>query len=206
MIAWNLFRTITVSLLASAFLTGCSIRLVPLNQPVNEAQADYERKEAVYEGYYPGGIGSLPPDFSYNAWHMSQYYRYANEEVYGNYTSEFGYVPPYRMNIDPNPNNGYSVGEKPVQRAPTRGSVQPTDSHRQNRHRTGQHRGNASFQRTVDRSRHAQANRPSSGNRENNGDTRRKLKQRHNRSDKNTRMDEDRETERQKIRQRARQR
>ncbi|MCZ6679237.1 MAG: hypothetical protein O7E52_18565 [Candidatus Poribacteria bacterium] len=196
-------HAIVLGLLISTFSTGCSIRFAPLGQPQYEAdQADYEREEAVYDEYYPGG--SPPPDFFYNTWQMSQYYRYANERYDGGHASGVGYLPSDRMNIDPNPNDSYRTDEAPVRRALSRRSLQPAEPQPQHNHRAEQRRNSALSQRTANRSRSAHANLSSAEQRNDGSDTRQRLKERRNQSDTGTKADEERQAQRRKVRRRAR--
>lgn len=179
----DFIHAIVLGLFAFSGLTGCSARLVPLDQPY---EAVDEREEAVYDGYYFGGYGSPPPHYSYDAWHMSHYYQYAEDLHYGGYA------------IAPNPNDSYTEDEAPIRRAPTQDSVQPTNSNRQNSRRVGQREDN-SFQRSGNRSRQT-----SSGERRENGrETWRRLKQRRHLPDRDTEVDEERKARREQIRRRS---
>jgi hypothetical protein len=173
---------IVLGVFAFSVLTGCSVRFVPLDEPHEVVN---EREGAVYAGYYPGGYGSPPPHYSYDAWHMSHYYGYADNRHYGGYA------------LDPNPNDSYTEGEVPLRRAPAQGSVQPTDSNRQSNRRTGQREEN-SFQQLGNRGRQA-----ASGERRSHGrETQQRLRQRRHQPDRETKVDEDSKARREKIRRR----
>ncbi len=72
---------------------------------------------------------SLPPGGFQRAWQLSQYRQY-----YGD-VPEWGYPPPFRPNIDPNPHDSYRADEKPLQRAPAQTSIQGTTPNRSVRER-----------------------------------------------------------------------
>ncbi len=118
------------------FLAGCSIRTVPLEKE----QRIYEDEMDIYD--------SLPPGFLYDAWQLSQYRQY-----YGD-VPEWGYPPPFRPNIDPNPHDSYRADEKPLQRAPAQTSIQGTTPNR-----VRERQEDSPTQRTVNRSRHTRSNR-----------------------------------------------
>ena len=172
------FHIVLVVSLAAMFLAGCSIRTVPLE----EEQRIYEDEVNIYD--------SLPPGFLYDAWQQSQYRQY-----YGN-ESELG----YRMNIDPNPNDSYRAGEKPLQRAPAQTSIQATAPNR----RVGERRDRTPTQRTVNRSRYARSNRLASESKDDRTRVREQLRQRHRQRTTNTEDDEDRKAQRRVTRRRAR--
>ena len=177
-----LVYTVLVVSLAAMFLVGCSIRTVPL-----------EKEEIVYEAEYYRGYDRLPPSVLYETWQLSQYY-----QDYG-YASEFGYLSPYRMNVDPNPNDSYRADERPVQRAPAQASVQGTTPNR----RVGERQDQTDFQQRVNRSRHTRSNRLAADS-DDRSRLRKQLRQRHRRRPTNTVEDDDHETQRRTTRRRAR--
>jgi len=200
----HLIHFVWIGLLVSVFLTGCSIRAIPFEPPSAEEQAAYERDSAYYGSYYNGGYDSVPPEFSYNAWQMAQYYRYANEPSYAGYAYELGYLPPERMNIDPNPNDGYRADEVPIRQAPFQRSVQAAEAYRQsNRLGEGQ-QSSVSVQRAERRTRHEPSDSSTGPNQEKERDVQQQLKQRRGQSDDSSMTDEEREAQRRKVRQRAR--
>ena len=176
------FYTVLMISLATMFLAGCSVRTVPLE----EEQRIYEDEVDIYD--------SLPPDFLYDAWQLSQYRQY-----YG-YGSELGYPPPYWLNIDPNPHDSYRADEKPVQRAPAQTSIQGTTSNR----RVGERRDSATFQQRINRSRHARSNRLAADSTDSRRRVREQLRQRPRQRTADTAEDDDRKTQRRTTRRRAR--
>ena len=48
---------------------------------------------------------------------------------YGDYAFGSAHLPPYRMNIDPNPNDMYSASEPPLRHASTQRVTAPTDAY-----------------------------------------------------------------------------
>jgi len=199
----NLIHFAWIGLLASAFLAGCSIRAIPFEPPLAEERAASERDSAYY-GSLHGGYDSVPPEFSYNAWQMAQYYRYANEPSYAGYAYELGYLPPERMNIDPNPNDSYRADEVPIRQAPLQRSVQAAETSRQSNRLDGQERNNVSVQRAERRTRHEPSDSSTSPNQEKERDVQQQLKQRRGQSDDSSMTDEECEAQRRKVRQRAR--
>ena len=181
------FYAVLMISLAAMFLAGCSIRTVPL-----------EEEQIVYEDEYYRRYDSLPPSFLYDTWQRAQYHQY-----YGD-ASEFGYLPPTRLNIDPNPNDSYRAGEKPVQRAPAQTSIQPITPDRQSSSSVRETRNHDAFQRTVNRSRYARSNRLTSESIDRRIRVRRQLEQRRRQRTTNTEDDEDREARRRITRRRAR--
>ena len=142
----------------------------------------YENEVGIYD--------SLPPSFLYDAWQMSQYRQY-----YGG-ASELG----YRMNIDPNPNDSYRAGEKPVERAPAQTSIQGTTPNRS----VGERQGRTPIQRTINRSRHTRSNRLADDSTDDRSRVREQLRQRPRQRTTNTVDDEDRKAQRRTTRRRAR--
>lgn len=200
----NLIHFVWIGLLASAFLAGCSIRAIPFEPPLAEERAASERDSAYYGSYYSGAYDSVPREFSYNAWQMAQYYRYANEPSYAGYAYEFGYLPPERMNIHPNPNDSYRADEVPIRQAPFQRSVQAAETSRQSNRLDGQERNNVSVQRAESRIRHEPADSSTPPHGEKERDVQQQLKQRRGQSDDSSMTDEEREAQRRKVRQRAR--
>ena len=152
------FHLVLMVSLAAMFLVGCSVRTVPL-----------EKEQIIYEDGYYHEYDSLPPSFLYDTWQLSQYY-----QDYG-YASEFGYLSPHRMNIDPNPHDSYRADEKPVQRAPVQRSIQGTSANR----RVREHQNHSASQRLVSRSRHARSSRVAADSKADRNRFREQLRQRH---------------------------
>ena len=201
----RLIHFVWIGLLASVFLAGCSIRAIPFDPSLDEEQAVSDEREAAdYGSYYSGTYDSLPPEFSYNAWQMAQYYRYANEPPYAGYVSEFGYLPPERMNMDANPNDSYRSDEKPIRQAESQRSVQAAEAYRRSNRLDGGQQNNVSVQRTESRSRHEPSDSSTSPSQEKGRDVQQQLKQRRGQSDDSSMTDEEREAQRRKVRQRAR--
>ena len=178
-----LVYTVLIVSLAGVFLAGCSIRTVPL-----------EEEQVVYEDEYYHEYDSLPPSVLYDTWQLSQYYQY-----YG-YGPGLGYLPPYHMNLDPNPNDSYRADEKPVQRAPAQTSIQGTTSKR----RVGERRDPAAFQQRITRSRHARSNRLANDSTNDRRRVREQLRQRPRQRGRDAVDDDDRKTQRRTTRRRAR--
>lgn len=176
------FYTVLMISLAATFLTGCSVRTVPLE----EEQRIYEDEVDIYD--------SLPPGFLYDAWQLSQY-----RQHYGN-ASELGYPPPFGLNIDPNPHDSYRAGEKPIQRAPAQTSIQGQTPNR----RVREHRDRTPTQRKVNRSRHARSNRLAAESTTDRPRVREQLRQRPRQRTTDMAEDEDRKAQRRTTRRRAR--
>ena len=177
------FHVVLMVSLAAMFLVGCSVRTVPL-----------EKEQIVYEDGYYHEYDSLPPSVLYDTWQLSQYYQY-----YG-YGPGLGYLPPYRMNIDPNPHDSYRADEKPVQRAPVQRSVQGTSANR----RVREHQDHSASQRLVSRSRHARSSRVAADSKSDRKGFREQLRQRHRQRRTDTVEADDREVQRRTTRRRAR--
>ena len=176
------FYAVLIVSLAAMFLTGCSIRTVPLE----EEQVIYEDEVDFYD--------SLPPGFLYEAWQLSQYRQY-----YGD-ASQLGYPPPFGLNVDPNPHDSYRADEQPIQRAPAQRSIQGTTANR----RTGERQDSPSTQRTINRSRHARSNRLASESTNDRTHVREQLRQSPRRWTTNLEKDQDQEAQRRTTRRRTR--
>ena len=178
-----LIHTALVVSFASTFLVGCSIRTVPL-----------EEEQGVYEDGYYQEHDSLSPSLFYDTWQWSQYYQY-----YG-YAPGLGYLPPYQMNIDPNPSDSYRTDEKPIQHAPAQTSVQGQGT-APNR-RVGERRASSAFQQRINRSRRVHPNRLAASSKSDSNRFREQLRQRQ-RTTNTVDDDGDRKAQRRTIRRRA---
>jgi hypothetical protein len=186
----HLFYVGAIALTATIFAAGCSVRVVPLDEPVEERQVPYH---VPVGSYYNGESGYPPPAFSDEVWRMSQYYRYTDEFRYSGYLPD-PTRPPDRMNIDPNPTDRYQVGEPPLRRAPTHQATQPGAG------RSVEGRQDpVSSQRPRDRRRYISP----TPRRETEHDVRQRLKQRGNRKDDRSKEDEARQEQRRNVRRRV---
>lgn len=177
------FHAVLVLSFAAMFLVGCSIRTVPL-----------EEERIVYEDGYYQEYDSRSPSFLYDTWQWSQYYHY-----YG-YAPGLGHLPPYHMNVDPNPSDSYRADEKPVERAPAQTSVRGQGA--TPNHRVGEHRDSAAFQQRINRSRRVRSNRLAADTADSRHRLREQLRQRQRLT--NAADDKDREGQRRVTRRRAR--
>ena len=175
------FHAVLMISLAAMFLAGCSVRIVPLE----EEQRIYEDEMDIHD--------SLPPGFLYDAWQLYQYRQY-----YGD-VPELGYPPPFRLNIDPNPNDSYRADEKPVQRATAQTSIQGTTPNRRVRER----QEDSPTQRAINRSRHARSNRLAADSTNDRTSVREQLRRRSRQRTTSTEDDEDREPRRRPTRRRT---